>query len=166
VGWSWYQPDLTSPATRVRIPPPRPIGCRSTAGRCPVKAAIGVRIPAPEREVHGDVAQPVSALPRQGRGYGFESRRHRERIAHVPVVKRRSFQTTNLESQVRILPRPPHSTLPVTELPLPLRRAAARFDSRRKHPVAYLTGVGGRLQPCQSRFNPGTRLHARVVLTL
>ncbi len=99
-----YHTGLITQKTRVRIPPPRPIGCRSTAGRCPVKAAIGVRIPAPERKVQGDVAQPVSALPCQGRGYGFESRRHRERIAQVPVVKRRSFQTTNLASQVRILP--------------------------------------------------------------
>jgi hypothetical protein len=35
--------------------------CRSTAGRCPVKAAIGVRVPAPD---HGAVAQPgQSARP-------------------------------------------------------------------------------------------------------
>jgi hypothetical protein len=80
------------------------VGCRSTAGRGPVKAAIGVRIPAPERKVHGDVAQLASALSCHGRGYGFESRRHRERIAQIPVVKRRSFQNTNLASRVRILP--------------------------------------------------------------
>jgi hypothetical protein len=83
VDWSWCQPGPISPVTRVRVPPP-PIGCRSTAGRCPVKAAIGVRIPAPERKIPGDVAQPVSALPRQGRRYGFESRRHREQHSSSP----------------------------------------------------------------------------------
>ena len=35
------------------------------------------------------------------------------------------------------------TTLPVTDLPLSLRRMAAWFDSRRKHDDAHLTGVGG-----------------------
>jgi hypothetical protein len=81
----------------------------------------------------------------------------------VPVVKRKSCQTTNLASQVRILPRPlprPRSSmLPVTELPPLVRRAAAWFDSGRKHAVAYLTGVGGSSHNCRSRFDPGTRLN-------
>src|SRR6185437_4628164 len=68
--------------------------------------------------------------------------------------------------QVQILPRPRNAKLPVTELPPPLRRAAAWFDSRRKHPVAYLTGVGGSPQNCRSRFDSGTRLESGAVLTL
>jgi hypothetical protein len=45
------------------------------------------------------------------------------------------------------------------ELPPPLRRAAAWFESGRKHHVAYLTGVGGSPQNCRSRLDSGTRLN-------
>lgn len=50
------------------------------------------------------------------------------------------------------------TVLPVTELPLPLRRAAAWFDSRREHHVAYLTGVGGGLQNRRAGPIPGAAL--------
>ena len=103
-----FQPGLISPETRVRISPPQPIGCRPTAGPLTVNQLIAVRIRAPEREIYGDVAQLVSALPRQGRSCGFEP--HRHRVTQVPVVKRRSCQTTNLVSQVRILPGMPRCT--------------------------------------------------------
>jgi hypothetical protein len=45
VDWSWYQPGLILPVTRVRIPPPLPIGCRPTAGPLTVNQLIGVRLP-------------------------------------------------------------------------------------------------------------------------
>jgi hypothetical protein len=161
VDWSRYQPGLISPVTRVRIPPPRPIGCRSTAGRCPVKAAIGVRIPAPERKVQGDVAQPVSALPCQGRGYGFESRRHRERIAQVPVVKRRSFQTTNLASQVRILPGIP--TTWKLRIPWKLFILTGGFVSAGCKVSTLMAATSGRPTSIQARGPQGH--HASLKLT-
>lgn len=57
-------------------------------------------------------------------------------------VAQRPVKPCSSEAQVQILPRPRRSTLPVRELPPPLRKAAAWLKSGRKHHVAYLTGGG------------------------
>lgn len=50
-------------------------GVVQSVGRCPVKAAIWVRIPVPEPWWRSSVRS--RALARQARGHGFKSRRHR-----------------------------------------------------------------------------------------
>src|ERR1700745_3079271 len=81
-------------------------------------------------------------------------------------VAQRSVKPCSSEVQVQILPRPRSSMLPVRELPPPLRKAAAWFESGRRHHVEYLTGVGGGPQNCRSRFDSRTRLNVGSVLTL
>src|SRR6516162_3981117 len=51
------------------------------------------------RESHGVLAQQVRALPGQGRGRGFESRRSR----HASMAQWIRRQTTNLDMRVRLL---------------------------------------------------------------
>ncbi len=84
-----------TPSPDRRSSPALSFWCRSTAGRRTVNSLMLVRFQPPERKEHGDVAQLVSAPPRQGGRCGFKSRRHRARVVQrknaVPTRRRGTF---------------------------------------------------------------------------
>ena len=113
--------------------------CRSTAGRCPVKAAIGVRIPAPERS-----CGVTDITPGYGPGeWGFDLTVNQEAPGRNRVITPKGVRRLSAWPRRSVEPDSSerrwfdsslaHSASGNGLFPLRFRSAGAWFDSRRKH---------------------------------
>jgi hypothetical protein len=133
-------------------------GVVQSVGRCPVKAAIWVRIPVPEPWWRSSAGQNA----------GPSSQRSRVRIPpsplhyHAPVVKRRSCRITDPAVGVRVPPGALHARLAQWE--------SARFTPARRtgsipSPSTVAVAQAGRAPGCDPggcAFEPRRSPHARV----
>ena len=133
-------------------------GVVQSVGRCPVKAAIWVRIPVPEPWWRSSAGQSA----------GPSSQRSRVRSSssplqyHAPVVKRRSCRITDPAVGVRVPPGALHARLAQWE--------SARFTPARRigsipSPSTVAVAQPGRAPGCDPggcAFEPRRSPHARV----
>lgn len=133
-------------------------GVVQSVGRCPVKAAIWVRIPVPEPWWRSSAGRSTRLSPGRPRVRIPSSPLH----YHAPVVKRRSCRITDPAVGVRVPPGALHARLAQWE--------SARFTPARRigsipSPSTVAVAQPGRAPGCDPggcAFEPRRSPHARV----